>query len=139
VGGKDYGLSYAGGTWYADDARRVPRAISRGGSMMDSPIPDFGDYWQHQVRSRKCTCNSSPRAGVSEWPPRLPAEVGGPRGLTSARSIASSSWAYEAHDRLLAGEDIRGRRTDLVLDLSARVTSVKTRSAETSQTVSTKG
>ena len=44
--GKDYGLSYAGGTWYAEDARWVhlgdfPRQVYDKFTY----TYDFGDYW----------------------------------------------------------------------------------------------
>ena len=35
-----------------------------------------------------------------------PEEFGGPKGYHQ-RTLDQFSWAYEAHDRLLAGEDIR--------------------------------
>lgn len=52
--GKEHGILYAGGLYFADDARRV--------HLGDFPwrvndrftyIYDFGDYWQHQVRVEK--------------------------------------------------------------------------------------
>ena len=48
--GKDYGLSYAGGTWYADDARRVH--LGDFAWQVNDKFTytyDFGDYWQHGV------------------------------------------------------------------------------------------
>ncbi|WP_156176504.1 plasmid pRiA4b ORF-3 family protein, partial [Hymenobacter terrenus] len=106
--GKDYGIPYAGGAYFADDARRV--------HLGDFPWQvndkftytyDFGDYWQHQVRVEKLlpltvvtvvpVCVSGRRA----CPPE---EVGGPSGYDQ-RTHDQFSWAYEAVDRLLAGED----------------------------------
>lgn len=70
---------------------------------------DFGDYWQHQVRVEKmrppgalvdhAICVSGRRA----CPPE---EVGSPSG-DNQRTPDQVSWADEAHDHLLAGEDIR--------------------------------
>ena len=58
--GKDYGMSYAGGTWYADDARRV--------HLGDFPWQvhdkftytyDFGDYWcQLPLKESQCKLES---------------------------------------------------------------------------------
>ncbi|WP_345124182.1 plasmid pRiA4b ORF-3 family protein [Hymenobacter antarcticus] len=108
--GKEYGMPYAGGIYFADDARRV--------HLGDFPwrvndkftyTYDFGDYWFHQVRVEKMlpptslvdhpVCVSGRRA----CPPE---EVGGASGYDQ-RTLDQFSWAYEAHDRLLAGEDIR--------------------------------
>lgn len=52
--GKDYGIGYAGGTWYADDAWRVhlgdfPWRVS----YKFTYTYDLGNYWQHQVRVGK--------------------------------------------------------------------------------------
>ena len=107
--GKEYGIPYAGGTYFADDARRV--------HLSDFPwrvndkftyTYDFGDYWQHQVRVEKLlpptvvpvvpVCVSGRRA----CPPE---EVGGPRGYDQ-RTLDQFSWRYESLDRLLAGENI---------------------------------
>ena len=105
--GKDYGLSYAGGTWVADDARRV--------HLGDFPwrvhdkfsyTYDFGNYWQHQVRVEKVLPPPATPVCVSGRLACPPEEVGGPRGYDQ-RTLDQFSWAYEAHDRLLAGEDIR--------------------------------
>ena len=46
--GKEYGISYAGGSYFADDARRVhlgdfPWQVNDKFSY----TYDFGDYWQH--------------------------------------------------------------------------------------------
>lgn len=103
-------MSYAGGTWYADDARRV--------HLGDFPwrvndkftyTYDFGDYWQHQVRVEKVL----PATTVLTVPVCVggrracpPEDVGGPRGYDQ-RTLDQFSWAHEAHDRVLAGEDIR--------------------------------
>ncbi len=52
--GKDYGLSYAGGTWYVEDARRVHLGdFAWRANDKFTYTYDFGDYWQHQVRVEK--------------------------------------------------------------------------------------
>ncbi|WP_345125916.1 plasmid pRiA4b ORF-3 family protein [Hymenobacter antarcticus] len=108
--GKEYGMPYAGGLYFADDARRV--------HLGDFPwrandkftyTYDFGDYWLHQVRIEKVL----PPAALVNHPVCVsgrracpPEEVGGPSGYDQ-RTLDQFSWAYEAQDRLLAGEDIR--------------------------------
>ena len=108
--GKEYRIPYAGGIYFADDTRRV--------HLGDFPwrvndrftyTYDFGDYWLHQVRVEKVllptalvdhpVCVRGRRACPAE-------EVGGPSGYNQ-RTLDQFSWAYEARDRLLAGEDIR--------------------------------
>ncbi|MGI4736854.1 MAG: plasmid pRiA4b ORF-3 family protein [Janthinobacterium lividum] len=108
--GKDYGISYAGGTWYADDTRRV--------HLDDFPwrvndkftyTYDFGDYWQHQVRVEKILLPPAvPTAPVCVSGRRAcpPEEIGGPSGYDQ-RTLDQFSWRYESLARLLAGEDIR--------------------------------
>ena len=106
--GKEYGIPYAGGIYFADDARRVHLG-DFAWRVNDKFTYDFGDYWQHQVRVEKLlpptalvacpVCVSGRRA----CPPE---EVGGPRGYNQ-RTLDQFGWAYEARDRLLAGEDIR--------------------------------
>ena len=109
--GKEYGIPYAGGIYFADDARRV--------HLGDFPWQvndkftytyDFGDYWQHQVRGEKLL----PPTALAAYPVCVsghracpPEEVGGLRGYDQ-RTLDQFSWAYEAQDRLLAGESIRG-------------------------------
>jgi hypothetical protein len=108
--GKDYGLSYAGGTWYADDARRV-RLGDFAWRVNDKFTYDFGDYWQHQVQVRvkkllpPTPVQATPvcASGRRACPPE---DVGGPRGYDQ-RTLDQFSWRYEALDHLLAGEDIR--------------------------------
>lgn len=87
--GKDYGLSYAGGTWYADDSRRVHLGDDTWRVNDKSTYPyDFGDYWQHQVRVEKLlpptAMPATPVCVSGRWacPPE---EVGGPAATTSAR------------------------------------------------------
>ena len=108
--GKEYGIPYAGGSYFADDARRV--------HLGDFPwrvndkftyTYDFDDYWQHQVRVEKML----PPTALSAHPVCVrgrracpPEEVGGPAGYNQ-RTLDQFGWAYEARDRLLAGEDIR--------------------------------
>ena len=108
--GKEYGIPYAGGSYFADDARRV--------HLGDFPwrandkftyTYDFGDYWLHQVRIEKVlppTALSAHPVCVSGRRACPPEEVGGPQGYNQ-RTLDQFSWAYEAHNRLLAGEDIR--------------------------------
>ena len=108
--GKEYGIPYAGGSYFADDARRV--------HLGDFPwrandkftyTYDFGDYWLHPVRIEKVlppTALSAHPVCVSGRRACPPEEVGGPGGYNQ-RTLDQFSWAYEAHDRLLAGEDIR--------------------------------
>ena len=108
--GKEYGIPYAGGSYFADDARRV--------HLGDFPWQvndkftytyDFGDYWLHQVRVEQVlppTALSAHPVCVSGRRACPPEEVGGPRGYDQ-RTLDQFSWAYEARDRLLAGEDIR--------------------------------
>ncbi|MBC6700155.1 plasmid pRiA4b ORF-3 family protein [Hymenobacter puniceus] len=107
--GKDYGLSYAGGTWYADDARRVHLGdFAWRVNDKFTYTYKFGDYWQHQVRVEKLLLPPAvPTAPVCVSGRRAcpPEEVGGPRGYDQ-RSLDQFSWQYEAQDRLLAGEDI---------------------------------
>ena len=108
--GKDYGLSYAGGTWYADDARRVhlgnfPWRVNDKFTY----TYDFGDYWQHQVRVEKVlpvTAVLTMPVCVSGRRACPPEEVGGPSGYDQ-RTLDQFSWRYEALDRLLADEDLR--------------------------------
>ena len=108
--GKEYGIPYSGGIYFADDARRVHlgdfpwRASDR-----FTYTYDFGDYWQHQVRVEKLlppTALVNHPVCVSGRRACPPEEVGGPSGYDQ-RTLDQFSWAYEAHDRLLAGEDIR--------------------------------
>lgn len=52
--GKEYGICYAGGTYFADDACQVhlgdfPWRVNDKFSY----LYDFGDYWRHQVRVEK--------------------------------------------------------------------------------------
>ena len=108
--GKEYGMPYAGGTYFADDARRVHlgdfpwRANDR-----FTYTYDFGDYWRHQVRVEKVlppTALSAHPCCVSGRRACPPEEVDGPEGYNQ-RTLDQFGWAYEARDRLLAGEDIR--------------------------------
>ena len=108
--GKEYGIPHAGGIYFADDARLV--------HLGDFPWQvndkfaytyDFGDYWLHQVRVEKVL----PSTALATHPVCVrgrracpPEEVGGPQGYNQ-RTLDQFSWAYEARDRLLAGEDIR--------------------------------
>ncbi len=108
--GKEYGIPYAGGIYFADDARRV--------HLGDFPWQvndkftytyDFGDDWVHQIRVEKVlppTVLSTHPVCVSGRRACPPEEVGGPEGYNQ-RTLDQFSWAYEARDRLLAGEDIR--------------------------------
>jgi len=81
--GKDYGLSYAGGTWYADDARRVHLGDFAWRVNDKFTTYDFGDYWQHRVRVEKVlpptVVLATPVCASGRWacPPE---EVGGPHG-----------------------------------------------------------
>ncbi|MCB2380470.1 plasmid pRiA4b ORF-3 family protein [Hymenobacter sp. BT635] len=107
--GKEYGIPYAGGIYFADDARRV--------HLGDFPWQvndkftytyDFGDYWLHQVRVEQVlppTALSAHPVCVSGRRACPPEEVGGPRGYDQ-RTLDQFSWSYEALDRLLAGENI---------------------------------
>jgi len=108
--GKDYSLSYASCTWYADDARRVHLGYSpwRVNDKFTYTY-DFGDYWQHQVRVEKVLAPTvAPAIPVCVSGRRAcpPEEVGGPRGYDQP-TLDQFTWRYEALDRLLAGEDIR--------------------------------
>jgi len=107
--GKEYGIAYAGGLYFADDARRVHLGDFpwRAGDRFTYTY-DFGDYWQHQVRVEKLL----PPTALSAHPVCVrgrracpPEEVGGPRGYDQ-RTLDQFSWRFEALDRLIAGENI---------------------------------
>jgi Plasmid pRiA4b ORF-3-like protein len=107
--GKEYGMPYTGGRYFADDARRV--------HLGDFPwrvndkftyTYDFGDYWQHHVRVEKVlppTALSAHPVCVNGRRACPPEEVGGPEGYNQ-RTLDQFSWSFEAVDRLLAGENI---------------------------------
>ena len=108
--GREYGIPYAGGIYFAGDARRVHLGDFpwRAGDRFTYNY-DFGDYWHYQVRVEK----GLPPTALVNHPVCVrgrracpPEEVGGPRGYDQ-RTLDQFSWAYEAHDRLLASEDIR--------------------------------
>ncbi|GAB2798399.1 MULTISPECIES: plasmid pRiA4b ORF-3 family protein [Hymenobacter] len=107
--GKDYGICYAGGTWFTDDARRIHLGDFEW-RVKDrfTYTYDFGDYWQHQVRVEKilsATALAAHPVCISGRRACPPEEVGGPRGYDQ-RTLDQFSWSYEAVDRLLAGENI---------------------------------
>lgn len=108
--GKEYGIPYAGGIYFADDARQVH--LGHFPWRVDDRFTytyDFGDYWHHQVRVEKVlppTALSTHPVCASGRRACPPEEVGGPRSYNQ-RTLNQFSWAYEARDRLLAGEDIR--------------------------------
>ena len=108
--GKRYGIPYAGGIYFADDARWVHLGdfLWRANDKFTYTY-DFGDYWHHQVRVERVL----PPPALSAHPVCVsgrracpPEEVGSPLGYTQW-ILDHFSWAYEARDRLLAGEDIR--------------------------------
>ena len=103
-------MSYAGGAWYTDDARRVHLGDFAWRVNDEFTYTyDFGDYWQHQVRAEKLLPSTVlPTTPVCVISCRAcpPEEVGGPRGYDQ-RTLDQFSWRYEAQDCLLAGEDIR--------------------------------
>ncbi|OGX89629.1 hypothetical protein BEN47_19595 [Hymenobacter lapidarius] len=106
--GKEYGMPYVGGIYFAGDARRVHLGDFPWRAN-DKFTYDFGDYWLHQIRVEKVlppTVLSTHPVCVSGHRACPPEEVAGPEGYNQ-RTLDQFSWAYEARDRLLAGEDIR--------------------------------
>ena len=107
---KEYGIPYAGGSYFADDARRV--YLGNFPWRVDDKFTytyDFGDYWHYQIRAEQVlppTAVSAHPVCVSGRRACPPEEGGGPSGY-DRRTLDQFSWAYEARDRLLAGEDIR--------------------------------
>ncbi len=102
--GKEYGIPYAGGIYFADDARRVHLGdfVWRVHDRFTYTY-DFGDYWQHQVRVEKVlppTALPAHPVCVSGRRACPPEGVGGPRGYDQ-RTLDQFSWRYEALDRLL--------------------------------------
>lgn len=107
--GKEYGMPYAGGLYFADDARRVLLGnFPWRANDKFTYTYDFGDYWQHQVRVEKVhppTALSAHPVCVSGRRACPPEEVGGPEGYNQ-RTLDQFSWSFEALNRLIAGENI---------------------------------
>lgn len=109
IQGKEYGISYAGGLGFCDNAARIHLGdFSWQVGDQFAYTYDFGDYWQHQVRIEDVLpCTSVPNSAVCLSGRRAcpQEEVGGPRGYDQ-RTTDQFSWSCEALDRLLAGENI---------------------------------
>ena len=108
--GTDYGILYAGDLSLADNARRFHLGDLPGRANDKFTYAyDIGDYWHHKERVEKVlppTALSAHPVFVSGRRACPPEEGGGPGGYNQ-RTLDQFSWAYEARDRLLAGEDIR--------------------------------
>ena len=92
--GKEYGISYAGGTYFADDALRVH--LGDFPWRVNDRFPytyDFSDYWPHQVRVEEGlppTALSTHPVCVSGRQTCFPEAVGGSRGYDQRQLDQSS-------------------------------------------------